>query len=210
MSRRISELLKATLPEVLEPLGFIPVRLKISRQARQLLRMTSAGLTFARTSADDAVEFLHFEVPLDPMSGVKGFAGWTKSSTISGPETVTDLPCGSTAVFGRSAFTFPFFELPTGAGRPLASVSHTNSWLLVPPRGDVPAGGGDEELAARMAVLTEAFVESERAASSPELLTFVRDLASRIAMDTSTHLLPYLATRISVSAPHTSAISGGA
>lgn len=192
---RIAEFLKVALPPVLEPMGFRPARLKISRQARQCFRLASRELTFTRKGADDVVEFLHFEVPIDPKSGVRGFAGWTGSSTISGPESVTDLPVGSAEEFGRSSFTFPFFELPTSAGRSLAAISHTGSWLLVPPKGEVPAGGGDEELAARMAVLIEAYVESERAACSPELQSFVEGLASRIADDVTTHLLPYFAAR---------------
>jgi hypothetical protein len=176
-------------------MGFIPARLKISRQARHLLRMTSSGLTYTRNAADDTVEFLHFEVPADPKSGVRGFAGWTRSSTISGPESVTDLPIGSTEEFDRSSFTFPFFEVPTAAGRPLAAISHTTSWLLVPPKGEVPVGGGDEELAARIAVLIEAYTASEQAACSPDLQSFVEGLASRIADDITTYLLPYFAAR---------------
>ncbi|MGE0313381.1 MAG: hypothetical protein AB7P21_17360 [Lautropia sp.] len=184
-----------SLPQALEPMGFFPGRLKISRQARQRLQMTRSELTYTRDAAEHTVEFLHFEVPADVKSGVRGFAGWTSSSTISGPESVTDLPQGSAEEFDRSAFTFPFFELPTAAGRSLAVISHTASWLLVPPKGDVPMGGDDEALAARIAVLTQAYVESEQAAGSPDLQSFVQDLASRIANDVATYLLPYLAAR---------------
>lgn len=194
MSHSLLSLLSDELTAQLGALGFAPMAFKVSAAARQIYKVSSGGLGFARLCPERSIEFLYFNKGTERYS-ISCFAGWNTKPTLPGPSRFAYFPSGARELVEQS-LGFPFFLLRTPDGHPVNTQRvEGDEWFLV-ESGPMPAGNGDDAQLAELIVQTLAYRQASSAAlESDSVHAHVSALAARIAEDVRVHLMPFLSIR---------------
>ena len=194
MSRALLSMLADELTAQLRVLGFEPMSFKVSAVARQIYKVSSGGLGFARFGSEQSIEFLYFSRGSERYS-ISCFAGWNTKPTLPGSPEFAYFPSCNGELAERS-LGFPFFLLRTPDGHPINTRRiEGDEWFLV-ASGPIPDGNGDDAQLSEIIVQTIAYRHaSSEALSSAAVLAHVSAMAARIAEDVRIHYLPLLNAR---------------
>ena len=206
MSPSLLSLVTEELTARLRELGFQPMAFKISAIARQIYRVSSGGLGFARLSPEQSIEFLYFNRGTERYS-ISCFAGWNTKPTLPSPSRFAYFPTKSHELI-EASLGFPFFLLRTPEGHPVnAQRLEGDEWFLV-ASGAMPPGNGDDAQLSEFIVQTLAYRQaSSEALESASVQVYVSALAARIAEDVRVHYMPFLNARRNALAEAQSAIA---
>lgn len=194
MSRSLLSLLSDELTIRLSALGFEPMAFKISAVARQIYKVSSGGLGFARLSPTRSIEFLYFNRGTERYS-ISCFAGWNTRPTLPSPSQFAYFPSSAHELTEQS-LGFPFFLLRTPEGNPVNTQrTEGDDWFLV-ASGPMPLGNGDDAQLSEFIVQTLAYRQASlEALESASVHVHVSALAARIAEDVRVHYVPFLNAR---------------